>query len=166
MVAEQQTTEVLRRNETNETINGKLVEFAWWMKKEGYRDATILGRSKLLRILTRREADLYDPESVKKAIAKQPWCEGRKGNAVDAYSTFLKDGWWNMDSSEIHSYTKTAFCSQRNRNRPASRSMQPPNRNIPSTAQRNRHKMRRSMATQMGRHGPGNQHSKHNSREE
>ena len=89
LVAEQQTSEVLRRKETNE-VKGKLVEFAWWMKKEGYRDATILGRSKLLRILTRREADLYDPESVKRAIAKQPWCEGRKGNAVDAYSSFLK----------------------------------------------------------------------------
>jgi integrase len=97
LVAEQQTTEVLRRNETSETIKGKLVEFAFWMKKEGYREATILGRSKLLRILTRRDANLYDPESVKRAIAKQPWCEGRKGNAVDAYSTFLKmmGGTWN-----------------------------------------------------------------------
>jgi integrase len=97
LVVEQQTTEVLRRNETSETAKGKLVEFAFWMKKEGYRDATILGRSKLLRILTRREADLYDPESVKKAISKQPWCEGRKANAVDAYSSFLKmvGGTWS-----------------------------------------------------------------------
>ncbi len=97
LVAEQQTTEVLRRNETSEIVKGKLVEFAFWMKKEGYRDATILGRSKLLRILTRREADLYDPESVKRAISKQPWCEGRKANAVDAYSSFLKmvGGTWS-----------------------------------------------------------------------
>jgi integrase len=97
LVAEQQTAEVLRRNETSEIVKGKLVEFAFWMKKEGYRDATILGRSKLLRILTRREADLYDPESVKRTIAKQPWCEGRKANAVDAYSSFLKmvGGTWS-----------------------------------------------------------------------
>jgi integrase len=88
LVAEQQKTEVLRRETAN--AKGKLVEFAWWMKKEGYRDATIIGRSKLLRILVRREADLYDPESVKKVIANQPWCEGRKANAVDAYSSFLK----------------------------------------------------------------------------
>ena len=88
LVAEQQKTEVLRRETTD--VKGKLVEFAWWMKKEGYRDATILGRSKLLRILARREADLYEPESVKKVIANQPWCEGRKANAVDAYSSFLK----------------------------------------------------------------------------
>ncbi len=56
LVAEQQTTEVLRRNDTSETVKGKLVEFAWWMKKEGYRDATIKGRSKLLLILARRNA--------------------------------------------------------------------------------------------------------------
>jgi integrase len=89
LVVEPQTTGVLRRNESD-TTKSKIVEYVWWMKKEGYRDATIKGRSKLLLILTRRNADLYDPESVKKAIAKQPWCEGRKANAVDAYSTFLK----------------------------------------------------------------------------
>ena len=31
MVAEQQKTEVLRRETTD--VKGKLVEFAWWMKK-------------------------------------------------------------------------------------------------------------------------------------
>ena len=86
--AEQQTTEVLRGNTGD--IRGKLVEFAWWMKKEGFRDATIFGRSKLLRILHKRGADLYDPESVKGTIAKQKWCEGRKANAVDSYSSFLR----------------------------------------------------------------------------
>ncbi len=69
---------------------GKIIEYAWWMKKEGYSDATIAGRAKLLRILTRRGANLYDPETVKNAIAKQAWSEGRKANAVDAYSSFLK----------------------------------------------------------------------------
>jgi integrase len=88
LVAEQQKTEVLCRETAD--VKGKLVEFAWWMKKEGYRDATIIGRSKLLRILVRRNADLYDPESVKKVISNQPWCEGRKANGVDAYSSFLK----------------------------------------------------------------------------
>ena len=60
------------------------------MQKEGYSEATILGRTKLLKILAKRGADLYDPESVKTAIAKQSWCEGRKANAVDAYTSFLK----------------------------------------------------------------------------
>jgi integrase len=86
--AEQQTTEVLRGNTGD--IKGRLVEFAWWMKKEGFRDANIFGRSRLIKILHRRGADLYDPESVKAVIAKQKWCEGRKANAVDSYSTYLK----------------------------------------------------------------------------
>jgi integrase len=68
----------------------KLLELALWMQKEGLREGTIRPRCKLLKILCRRGAELYDPESVKKAIAKQPWCEGRKANAVDAYSSFLK----------------------------------------------------------------------------
>jgi integrase len=40
--------------------------------------------------MLKRGADLYDPESVKTCIARQPWSQGRKANAVDAYATFLK----------------------------------------------------------------------------
>jgi len=72
------------------TAKGKIIEYGWWLQKEGYSQATIYGRSKLLKILLRRGANLYDPESVKAVIAKQPWSEGRKANAVDAYSSFLK----------------------------------------------------------------------------
>jgi integrase len=89
LAAERQETEVLRRNEISD-VKGKIIQYAWWMKKEGYAEATIRGRSKLLSILAKREANLYDPESVKITIAKQQWCEGRKANAVDAYSTFLR----------------------------------------------------------------------------
>jgi len=35
-------------------------------------------------------ADLYDPDSLKAVIAKQSWSEGRKANAADAYSSYLK----------------------------------------------------------------------------
>jgi integrase len=93
LVAEQQSTEVLRGN--NEignigNVKGKLVEFELWMQKTGLRASTVRGRLKLMRILTRRGAELYDPESFKDVISKQKWCEGRKANAVDAYSSFLK----------------------------------------------------------------------------
>jgi integrase/DNA-directed RNA polymerase subunit RPC12/RpoP len=72
------------------TLKGKLIEYAWWLQKEGYSQTTIFGRSRLLKILTKRGVNLYDPESVKNVIARQPWSEGRKANAVDAYSSFLK----------------------------------------------------------------------------
>jgi integrase len=70
-------------------IKGKLVEFAWWMKKQGYAEITITERCKLLKTLINRGANLMDPESVKEVIAKQKWSEGRKENAVDAYTSFL-----------------------------------------------------------------------------
>lgn len=95
LVAEQEKTVVLRENTIE--IKGKMIEFAWYMKKEGLRAGTIEPRVKLLTILSKRGAQLYDTESVKDAIAKQKWCEGRKANAVDAYSSFLAmtGGTWN-----------------------------------------------------------------------
>ena len=60
------------------------------LNKNGKSEATIHGRAKLLRILSKRGANFYDPETVKEVIAKQPWSNGRKNNAVDAYSSFLK----------------------------------------------------------------------------
>ncbi len=88
LAAEPQTNEVLRRNEID--VKGKIVEYIWWLKKGGYSEQTILGRSKLLLVMTKRGADLYDPETIKAVIAKQTWSNGRKNNAVDAYSSFLK----------------------------------------------------------------------------
>ncbi|MBT0158639.1 site-specific integrase [Candidatus Bathyarchaeota archaeon A05DMB-2] len=88
-LAAEQKTEVLRRNETSDA-KAKILEYAWWPKKDGKSDTTIQGRTKLLRILTKRGANLYDPESMKAVIAKQPWSNGRKNNAVDAYTSFLK----------------------------------------------------------------------------
>jgi len=68
----------------------KIVEFAWWLKKQGYAETTIISRVKILKILMKRGANLYNPESIKGAIAKQKWSQGRKENAVHAYSSFLK----------------------------------------------------------------------------
>jgi len=69
---------------------GKIVEHSFWMLKQGYAESTIKGRAKLLKILANRGANLFDPESVKETIAKQKWSEGRKVNAVDAYTCFIQ----------------------------------------------------------------------------
>lgn len=60
------------------------------MKKQGYAEATIATRLKLLRTLARRGADLRDPESVREAIARQEWGNKRKTNAADTFTTFLR----------------------------------------------------------------------------
>jgi integrase len=80
------------REGTTQTTNikGVLVDFLWYMKKQGYAASTITSRVKLLKRLVKLKASLYDPESVKEAIAKQNWCEGRKSNVCDAYTTFLE----------------------------------------------------------------------------
>jgi integrase len=69
---------------------GELIEYAWWMKKEGYAESTIITRAKVLQVLAKRGADIFDPESVKNVISQQRWSEGRKANAVKAYTNFLK----------------------------------------------------------------------------
>lgn len=71
-------------------MKAKIVEYSFWMLKEGYAESTIISRTKLLKILKKRGANILDPESVKETIALQKcWSEGRKSNAVDAYTSFL-----------------------------------------------------------------------------
>ncbi len=71
-------------------IKGKVVEYSFYLLKQGYAKSTIKGRAKLLKRLMKLSADLHDPESVKEVIAKQTWSAGRKANAVDAYTSFLQ----------------------------------------------------------------------------
>ena len=68
----------------------KILEHAWWLKKNGRSASTIEGRVKLLKTLVKRGVNLFDPETVKDVIAKQTWSNGRKNNASDAYSAYLK----------------------------------------------------------------------------
>jgi integrase len=78
-------------------VKSLLAQFPWWLKKEGYAEATIETNTKILRILSKRGADLRDPESVKDKIACQEWSNKRKSNAVYAYASFLhmSGGTWN-----------------------------------------------------------------------
>jgi len=71
-------------------IQSELLNFAWWLKKNGYSEETILSRVKILKTLVNRGADLSNPESVIDTIARQKWSNGRKENAVYAYSSWLK----------------------------------------------------------------------------
>jgi integrase len=71
-------------------LNGKLVDYHFKMKNQGYKDATILLSQTCLRILMDRGANLTLPETVKEAIAKQNWSQNRKRNVANAYTQFLK----------------------------------------------------------------------------
>ena len=70
-------------------IKGKLVEFAWWLQKEGYGSAK--NRFSMLKRLVNLGGNLEDPSSIKDILAKnQDWTEGYKMLLMYAYESFLK----------------------------------------------------------------------------
>jgi integrase len=77
-------------NLTEVNITGKLVEFAWWMKKQGYRESTICVTSQRLKHLVKLGADLFDPESIKEKIALQKCQESTKVTYVNSYARFAE----------------------------------------------------------------------------
>ncbi len=76
---------------TKADIKGKLVEYLWYLKKQGYAESTSKTYYSILKHLVKQHVNISDPESVKKYIAiKETWGKGRKQNVVKAYSLFLK----------------------------------------------------------------------------
>jgi integrase len=80
----------------SEIVKGKLLEYAFYMQKQGYAKDTISVNCSCLRALLTNNANLLDPESVKEilakeALAKQPtWGPNRRRNIITAYTLFLK----------------------------------------------------------------------------
>jgi len=89
--AEQQSIVLLKEQQNTTTnIEAIIAKYEWYLKKEGRKQTTIVGRAKLLKLLWKRGANLNDVDSVKTIIANQSsWCDGRKSNAVDAYHSYL-----------------------------------------------------------------------------
>ena len=75
---------------TEEEVKGKIVEFLWYLKKQGYAKTTIQTRMNLVKSLVSFGADILDPESVKKVLAEQPWKSNSKFQAVIAYDNFAE----------------------------------------------------------------------------
>ena len=71
-------------------IKSKLPEYHLNMKINGYADATIDLSWGILEVLSKRGADLTNPDNVKKVISEQNWSGNRKRNVINAYSKFAK----------------------------------------------------------------------------
>jgi integrase len=71
-------------------IKGKVVEYLWWMEKQGYAETTIRLARVALKVLMERGANLLEPESAKEVIAKQKWSQSRRRNVINAYDRFAK----------------------------------------------------------------------------
>ena len=66
-----------------------ILNFLWFLKKEGYKESTILNYSKSLRDIA-KHVNLDDPEAVKDYIAKKPVSDARKEIIVNCYDKYCK----------------------------------------------------------------------------
>jgi integrase len=71
-------------------VKGKIIEYCFKMKRDGYAESTIRLTNTALRVLMDRCADLSSPESVKEVISRQNWSGNRIRNVCNAYTQFLK----------------------------------------------------------------------------
>ncbi|MFW6117506.1 MAG: tyrosine-type recombinase/integrase, partial [Thermoproteota archaeon] len=84
--------EEAQREGTNDAdVKGKIVEYIWFLKKQGYAKSTVKTEAKHIKGLVKKGADLFDPDSVKKLIAQRDdWSEGYKANIVSSYNKFAE----------------------------------------------------------------------------
>jgi len=78
-------------NPSSQQINGQLVQFLNYCRKEALSEETVNTKYKILRIMLRNNINLDDPEQVKLFIAtNEKWSNGHKSQAVYAYNTYAK----------------------------------------------------------------------------
>ncbi len=70
-------------------LRGQLEVYHAKMEIQRYRPSTIRLSYSALKTLINRNANLYNPESVKEVISKQPWSGNRVRNVCNAYTKFL-----------------------------------------------------------------------------
>jgi integrase/DNA-directed RNA polymerase subunit RPC12/RpoP len=75
---------------SEEEVKGKILEFAWWLKKQGHSDKTIQGYVEMLKLLAASGANIFEPESVKESLARLEKGSSWRHAAVCAYSKFAE----------------------------------------------------------------------------
>jgi integrase len=72
-------------------VKGKIIEFLWYLKKNGYQPSTINVYNTWLQTLIKYGANLLDGESVKEVIAnREKWNPNTKTNVILAYRLFAE----------------------------------------------------------------------------
>lgn len=99
------TTEIKTVADDVKNINGKVVEYLFYLEKQGRTKATCRLADSCLRMLQNLGANLADPETVKVVLAKQSnpetayknkkgkvivWSTSRKRNMINTYTLFLR----------------------------------------------------------------------------
>jgi len=100
-VKPQQEEAVAGAKQKPNEAEAKILEHAWRLKKEGYKESTICKRVFILKRLVKLGADLSDPESVKDVIARQEVSESTKLQMACAYDSYASS---NQIKWEIPNY--------------------------------------------------------------
>jgi integrase len=74
----------------NQTLNGKIVDFAWQLKKRGLAETTIKQRVYRLRQLVKKGAELTNPETISSILATSNWSESNKRVYIVTYKSFVQ----------------------------------------------------------------------------
>jgi hypothetical protein len=78
-------------NQNTPSQNGNLTQFLIYCQKQAMAEATTKTKYKILRVLTRNNISLSNPEDVKLFIARNKnWSNGHKILAVYAYNDYAK----------------------------------------------------------------------------
>jgi len=109
---QQRTAEMQQQTQTKNAQNGMvkqefrgiLLQFMFYMKKQGFSESTITTRAGSIRALYYKGADLFNPESVKEAVAFAKTSDGTKHNRIVAYRTFCK--FTKIDCGELPKYSR------------------------------------------------------------
>ena len=91
---------------------GKLIDFAWHLKKEGASKDTIITYSSLLRKLVKLGANILDPESVKTVLAKHKFNPNTKSTIIAAYTSFANYCGLSWNPPKYKWQTKIPFIPQ------------------------------------------------------
>jgi len=82
------------RQPTTEPANfnkGKLIDYLFYLKKNGFSKATIQTKFKIIRLMSQHNVNLDNPEQVKLFIAtRETWSNGHKQIAVYAYDQYAQ----------------------------------------------------------------------------
>ena len=90
-LAATQQTESVAGNLQTQDVRGKIVEFTWYLKKQGRKNGTLESYASCLNNLITEGANLFNPESVKETLAlNETWNPTTKATMTIIYNGFIK----------------------------------------------------------------------------
>jgi|SRR5271157_643212 len=121
MAPETDAKTVLEESQTKFDVKGKLVEYAFYMERQGYNSETIRGNNGSLRALITRGASLLEPETIKDVLVREQrkfengekgWSSNRRRNIANAYTLFLKINGLTWQKPKCKTERKNPFMPQ------------------------------------------------------